>query len=430
MFALVDMNCFYVSCQRVFAPRLNGLPVVVLSNNDGSIIARSPEAKALGLAMGEPYFQAKLLIEQHQVQVFSSNYALYGDMSRRVMNTLASLAPQIEIYSIDEAFLDLHGMERFHGRLDAYARQVRATVLQYTGIPCCVGIAPTKTLAKLANRLAKKFPEHGGVQHLDTDAKRRWALEQVAVTDVWGVGHQYAQKLLAAGIESAAQLARCTDGFARQHLGGVVGVRLVRELQGLPCLALGPSEDGTLARKSICHSRSFGRPLTTFADLLGALADFLAAAAVKLRRQGDAAHVLIVFLSKNRFGVEPPPYTFSAVLTLPVASNDTSVLLGHARALLTRLWQSGGAYTKAGVVLDGLEPASGAQLGLFTPPPSERRTRLLAEVDAINQRYGKNTVRLATAVLTPGQVVAPWAAKAAWRSPAYTTCLADLLCVR
>lgn len=430
MFGLLDINNFYCNCEAVFQPRLQGKPVVVLSNNDGCVISRSAEAKALGLQMGDPYFQVKDVLERHQVQVFSSNYPLYGDMSRRVMYCLAQTAPEVEIYSIDEAFLDLHGMERYLGNLDTFARNLRAEVLKRTGLPNCVGVAPTKTLAKLANRLAKKQPEHGGVVYLDTVECRRWALEQVAVEDVWGVGRQYATKLTAAGIYTAAELAACSDSFARKHLGGVVGARLVRELQGYPCQGLAPSEDGTLRRQSICCSRSFGQALTSFDDVLGAVATFLSRGAEKLRRQDDAAHMLTVFISKSRYGLEPPPYTFSAVVTLPRATNDTGELLTQARAVLAAIWQPG-RFVKAGIVLDGLEPAVQMQLSLFcAEPPSEKRSLVMAEMDALNRRFGKNTVRLATAIPAPGLAVAPWAAKASWRSPAYTTQLSDLLQVR
>lgn len=431
MYALVDCNNFYVSCERVFQPRLEGRPVVVLSNNDGCLISRSAEAKALGLQMGQPYFQVKPLLEQHNVAVFSSNYALYGDMSRRVMWYLSQVAPAVEIYSIDEAFLDLHGMERFVvSSLDTFARTVRANVLARTGIPTCVGIAPTKTLAKLANRLAKKNPEMGGVCYLDTAERRRWALEQVGVEDVWGIGRQYAQKLHAAGISTAAGLAGCSEAFARRHLGGVVGARLVRELQGYPCQGLAPSEDGTLSRRTLCCSRTFGRPLTDFPDVMGAVTAFASRAAEKLRRQGDAAHLMTVFLSKSRYGLEPPPYSCSAVLTLPTTTNDTLELVRFARAALKRLWQPGNRYTKAGVILDGLEPEGQPQLTLFEPAPvSEKRAKLMAELDALNRRFGKGTVKLAALVLPPSQARAPWEGQAQWRTPQYTTRLEDLLLV-
>ncbi|SMB99627.1 DNA-directed DNA polymerase [Hymenobacter roseosalivarius DSM 11622] len=420
-----------MSCERVFQPRLEGRPVVILSNNDGCLISRSAEAKALGLQMGYPYFQVKLLLEQHKVAVFSSNYALYGDMSRRVMWYLSQVAPAVEIYSVDEAFLDLHGLERFLvDSLDTFARTVRANVLARTGIPTCVGVAPTKTLAKLANRLAKKSPEMGGVCYLDTEECRRWALEQVAVEDVWGIGRQYVQKLYAAGITTAAGLAACSEAFARKHLGRVVGARLVRELQGFPCQGLAPSEDGTLSRRSLCCSRTFGKPLTEFPDIVGAVSAFTSRVAEKLRRQGDAAHLMTVFLSKSRYGLEPPPYSCSAVLTLPVATNNTMELVRFARAALKRLWQPGHRYTKAGVIFDGLEPAGQTQLTLFEAGPvSEKRNKLMAELDALNHRFGKGTVKLASLILPSGQLQAPWEGQAQWRTPQYTTRLEDLLMV-
>lgn len=454
MFGLVDCNNFYVSCERVFQPRFEGRPVVVLSNNDGNLISRSAEAKALGLKMGDPYFQVKDVLRQHDVAVFSSNYALYGDMSRRVMYHLGQVAPAVEIYSIDEAFLDLSGLETYLrpylGNLEAYAHKVRAGVRQRTGIPTCMGVAPTKTLAKLANRIAKKNAELDGVLYLDSAERRTWALRQVPVGDVWGVGRQYAAKLTAASIDSAADLARVSDAWARKHLGGVVGARLVQELQGRPCAGLHASEDGTLSRQSISCSRSFGRPLSAFADVLAAVAAFLSRAAEKLRAQGDMAHVLTVYLSKNRFDPRvPPPYSRSATLTLPGGPTaDTMQLLSYARVLLKRIWEPGTAYHKAGVVLDGLEPpGTGQQLDLFAPAAAPlvlpekpalltRRPNLMASLDALNERFGRGTVRVATAVPAPKQLAPagpasrlPWEGKAQWRSPAFTTRLEDLLVV-
>lgn len=450
MFGLLDCNNFYVSCERVFQPRYEGRPVVVLSNNDGNLISRSAEAKALGLKMGDPYFQVKDVLHQHNVAVFSSNYALYGDMSRRVMYHLGQVAPAVEIYSIDEAFLDLAGMETYLGRLNAYAQKVRAGVKARTGIPTCVGVAPTKTLAKLANRIAKKNADLDGVLYLDSAERRAWALRQVPVGDVWGVGRQYAAKLTAAGIDSAADLARVSDAWARKHLGGVVGARLVQELQGRPCSGLHASEDGTLSRQSISCSRSFGRPLSAFADVLAAVAAFLSRAAEKLRAQGDTAHVLTVYISKNRFATNvPPPFSRSATLTLPAGPTaDTTVLLGYARVLLNRIWEPGVAYHKAGVVLDGLEPpGTGQQLDLFAsaaaplvlpekPTLVTKRPGLMASLDALNERFGRGTVRVATAVPAPGRPASngsanrpPWEGKAQWRSPAFTTRLEGLMVV-
>ncbi|WP_375378286.1 DinB/UmuC family translesion DNA polymerase [Hymenobacter cellulosilyticus] len=270
----------------------------------------------------------------------------------------------------------------------------------------------------------------GGVCYLDTVARRCWALEQVAVEDVWGIGRQYAQKLYTAGITTAAGLAGCSEAFARKHLGGVVGARLVRELQGYPCQGLAPSEDGTLSRRSLCCSRTFGKPLSAFPDVAGAVSAFVSRAAEKLRRQGDAAHTMTVFISKSRYGLEPPPYSCSCIFTLPVATNDTVELVRFARAALKKLWQPGMRYTKAGVILDGLEPAGQTQLTLFEAAPvSEKRIRLMAELDALNRRFGKGTVKLAATVLAPGQQVAPWEGQAQWRTPQYTTRLEDLLLV-
>jgi DNA polymerase V len=448
MFGLLDCNNFYVSCERVFQPRFEGKPVVVLSNNDGCIISRSAEAKALGLQMGAPYFQVKDFLRQHQVQVFSSNYALYGDMSRRVMWYLGQVTPGVEIYSIDEAFLDLAGLDNYMqpylgGSLEKFAHTVRANVKARTGIPTCLGIAPTKTLAKLANRVAKKQPDLGGVLYLNSVERRQWALGQVAVEDVWGIGRQYAQKLMAAGIDSAADLSKVSEAWARKMLGGVVGARLVRELQGYPCSGLHPSEDGTLSRQSISCSRTFGRPLTAHADVRAAVASFLTRAAEKLRAQGDQAYVLTVYVQKNRFDPRvPPPHSRSATLTLPNGpSADTRVLAQYAGHLLGKILEPGCTYHKAGVVLDGLEPpTTGQQLGLFAPaiPVAEAvakvsadRPQLMTTLDGLNARFGRGTVRLGSAVpttLVRGR--APWQGQAKWQSGAFTTRLEDLMTVK
>ncbi|SDY56892.1 Y-family DNA polymerase [Hymenobacter psychrophilus] len=448
MYGLVDGNNFYVSCERVFQPRLDGRPVVVLSNNDGNVVSRSPEAKLLGIPMGAPFFQVRELLTRHQGQALSSNYPLYGDMSRRVMARLAEHAPAVEVYSIDEAFLDLDGLTTWCGPLDARARAIRRDVLDCTGIPTCVGLAPTKTLAKVANRLAKKYPELQGILRLDTEARRERALRALPAADVWGVGRQYAAKLQAQGLTTAWQLGQVGEGWARQHLGGVVGWRLIQELRGQPCQGLHPSEDGTLARQSISCSRSFGQRLTCFDDLWGAVSTYLSRAAEKLRAQHDQAHILTVFLSQDRYDTRvPPPYTRSVTLTLPAGPTaDTLCLLAYARRLLEKLYVPGRRYVKAGVVLDGLEPPGrGQQLSLFAPaapvtgrpaatPESDARARqLMRSLDALNRQFGRGTVRPAASVASPaptGQPAAPWLGRAEHRSPAYTTRLEDLLIVQ
>ncbi|RPD43735.1 Y-family DNA polymerase [Hymenobacter sediminis] len=441
MFGLVDGNNFYVSCERVFQPRLEGRPVVVLSNNDGNVVSRSAEAKQLGIAMGAPFFQVRALLRQHQGQALSSNYALYGDMSRRVMARLSEQVPGVEVYSIDEAFLDLHGMDTWLGPLQARVRALRQDVLACTGIPTCVGLGPTKTLAKVANRLAKNYPELQGVLRLDSDSRRERALRALPVGDVWGIGRQYAQVLLSHGITTAWALAGVSEAWARQHLGGVVGWRLVQELRGQPCQGLQPSEDGTLARQSIRCSRTFGQRLSHFDELWGAVSSYLSRATEKLRAQGKQAHLLTVFISQDRFDTRvPPPYTRSATLTVPGGpTSDTLRLLAYARRLVERLYEPGRVYVKAGVVLDGLEPAGrGQQLDLFAPAPgaapplscsNNRSQQLMQQVDALNRRFGRGTVRPAAAVVAAGQPV-PWAGKAQHRSPAYTTRLEELLWVK
>ncbi|MBT9395246.1 Y-family DNA polymerase [Hymenobacter sp. NST-14] len=443
MYGLVDGNNFYVSCERVFQPRLEGRPVVVLSNNDGNVVSRSAEAKQLGIAMGAPFFEVRELLRRHQGQALSSNYPLYGDMSRRVMARLAAHVPAVEVYSIDEAFLDLHGLTAFCGTLDARARRIRQDVLRCTGIPTCVGMGPTKTLAKVANRLAKKHPELQGLLRLDTPGRCERALRALPVADVWGIGRQYAGKLHAQGLRTAWDLSQVSEAWARRQLGGVVGWRLVQELRGQPCQDLNPSEDGTLARQSLSCSRSFGQRLSELDDLWGAVSTYLSRAAEKLRAQNHQAHILTVYISQDRYDpLLAPPYTRSATLTLPAGpTSDTLQLLGYARRLLTTLHQPGHRYVKAGVVLDGLEPAGrGQQLDLFapapvalTPAPDPARARqLMGALDALNRQFGRGTVRSAASLprpAAPAQPAAPWLGRAAFRSPAYTTRLEDLLLV-
>ncbi|MCR5890391.1 Y-family DNA polymerase [Hymenobacter sp. J193] len=436
MFGLVDGNNFYVSCERVFQPRLNGRPVVVLSNNDGNVVSRSPEAKQIGIAMGAPYFEIRGLLQQQRGYALSSNYPLYGDISRRVMARLADQVPAIEVYSIDEAFLDLHGLTKWLGSLDAHARRMRRDVLACTGIPTCVGMAPTKTLAKVANRLAKKYPELEGILRLDTESRRERALRALPAADVWGIGRQYAQILTALGIRTAWDLAGVGEAWARKNLGGVIGWRLIQELRGQPCQGLQPSEDGTLSRQSLRCSRSFGQPLTTFDDVWGALSTYMAKAAEKLRTQGGQAHLLTVFICKSQYDSRVrPPYTRSTTLTLPGgATSDTLLLLAYGRRLLERIYESGHSYVKAGVVLDGLEPPGrGLQLDLFAAagsasPANDAKSKVLMQtIDAVNKQFGRNSVRPASSVASGN--APPWQSKALWRTPAYTTRLEDLLVV-
>ncbi|WP_201980094.1 Y-family DNA polymerase [Hymenobacter rubidus] len=439
MYALVDGNNFYVSCERVFAPRLEGRPVVVLSNNDGCLISRSAEAKALGLKMGEPYHLVRPLLEQHRVQVFSSNYALYGDMSRRVVQVLSHFAAGVEVYSIDEAFLDFRGMNLLAPNLMAYGQRVQRTVRQHTGIPTCVGIAPTKTLAKLANRLADKHGEHK-VLVLETPAQWEAALAQAPVESIWGVGRRYARKLREMNISTGAELAALPEAWLRRHLGGVVGQRLWRELHGQPCLEWNPAEwdeddhlqPSTAHRHSLTCTRSFGRPQHEAAALAEAVATFAAKAAEKLRRHGLAAHVVTVLLGTDKHAADAGPKTFTTVVSLPTGTNDLGELTRAALRGLRQLRRTGVAYYRAGVLFSGLEPAGQGQLGLFsgTAAEQQRSHRLMMTVDSLNARFGRQLVRLAAAGVAKNRVGQPqqpaWAGRAAHRSPLYTTAWKDL----
>src|SRR5215813_11351401 len=317
LFALIDCNNFYVSCERVFQPALCSKPVVVLSNNDGCVIARSEEAKALGIPMGIPAFKLADLRQEHPIEVFSSNYTLYGDLSARVMTTLAQWAPAVEVYSIDEAFLDLTGISTDDLRI--YGQTLRATIHQWTGIPVSIGIGPTKTLAKLANRLAKRSPQAQGVVILTSPLEIEATLAQTPIQDIWGIGPGYTRRLHAHEIRTAIQLRNMTDRWVRQELG-IVGLRLVWELRGISCL---PLEFCPPPKQSLMVSRSFGRPITTLIEMREAVATYMTRAAEKLRRHQVAAGVLTVFLMTNRF-TDEPQYSNSVTMPLPVATQDTA----------------------------------------------------------------------------------------------------------
>jgi len=420
MFALVDCNNFYASCERAFQPALRLRPVVVLSNNDGCIIARSEEAKALGIQMGTPEFKCRLLLKQHNVAVFSSNYALYGDMSSRVMATLAALAPEIEVYSIDEAFLDMSSFSRFD--LPDYAWQMRKTVRKHTGIPVCVCIAPTKTLAKIANRLAKKNPHYQGVCVLATAEEIQAALLRTKVEDIWGIGRQWSKLLQAKRIESAADLAAASAAWVRKHLH-IVGARIQAELQGTSCLAM---ELVRPAKQSICTSRSFGRSVSTLAELQQAVATFAGKCGVKLRKEGSLASMLTVFIATNPFDESGNRYWGTRTASLSHPSQDSIAILRVAEAILAGIFRDGMVYKKAGVIVSGLVTKDQCRttLSLFSeeePATNERDAKLMKAMDAINQRYGRGTVHLAA------ENAEAWKPNQERLSPCYTTRWDDII---
>ena len=394
MFALVDCNNFYASCERTFRPELRLRPVVVLSNNDGCIIARSEEAKVLGIQMGTPEFKCRDLLKKHDVSVFSSNYALYGDMSSRVMRLLGKLAPEIEVYSIDEAFLDMSSFTRFD--LTDYAQHIRKTVRLHTGIPVCVGIAPTKTLAKIANRIAKKNPEYHGVCVLKSHEEIFNALERTKVEDIWGIGRQWSKLLQAKRIETAADFAVASPAWIRKNLH-IVGARIQAELQGTSCLAM---ELVRPAKQSICTSRSFGRSVSTLAELQQAVATFAGKCAVKLRKEDSLASMLTVFIATNPFDESGNRYWGTRTAALPHPTQDSIAILRVAEAILAGIFRDGLVYKKAGVIVSGLvtKDQCSTTLSLFPeeePATNERDTRLMQAMDAINQRYGRGAVHLA-----------------------------------
>lgn len=387
--ALVDCNNFYASCERLFQPSLRGKPVVVLSNNDGCVIARSNEAKALGIGMGDPWHLRKAEFARKGVIVRSSNYTLYGDISARVMQTLAGFSPELEIYSIDEAFLGLSGF----ADVDRHARDLRATVLQWTGIPVSVGIAPTKTLAKVANRTAKKGPDSGGVTVLMTAAAQEAALAQLEITDLWGVAGRLAKRLEEIGIRTPLQLRDADPRFIRERFN-VVLERMVLELRGIPCIDLERSRPDN---KSIMASRSFGRPVESRHELEEAVASYVSRAAEKLRRQGLAAGSLVVFVNTNRYKVEDAQYYGTRPVRLPIATADTSRLVRAALHGLACVWKPGFRYKKAGVILLDLVQAGAVQGELFALPDSEASQRLMAAIDGLNGRYGRDVLTIGTA---------------------------------
>lgn len=420
MFALVDCNNFYVSCERLFDPGLIDRPVIVLSNNDGCAVARSNEAKALGIRFGAPFHEIKELVEARGVAVFSSNYTLYADISRRVMKTLEAQAPRMEVYSIDEAFLDLRGLSA--DRRESFCRDLHRSVRQWTGIPVSIGVAPTKTLAKAANRLAKKSPRTGGVLDLTDLRWRERALASMAAEDVWGVGPRLARRLAAGGIRTARDL---RDAPARQirRRFSVVLERTLLELSGIPALGL---EEHPQPRLSITTSRSFGRKVTALAELREAVASYVARASEKLRAQGLLAGALSVFVQTNPFSKRDPQYQASRLFTPPEATDDAFTLIRLALEGTASLYRSGFRYHKAGVMLLDLVPARQHQPSLFACGDGRLRARrLMRTVDDLNRRLGGGAVRFGAEGLNPA-----WSMRRERKSPAFTTQWTELPRVR
>lgn len=414
MIGLVDCNNFFVSCERVFDPRLQGRPVVVLSNNDGCVVARSNEAKELGIGMGEPYFRVRRMVREGVLSVRSGNMALYADMSRRVMSVVARTVRHIEKYSIDECFFQVEGLEDYA----AFGRELAARVRRFTGIPVSVGLAPTKTLAKVASRFAKRYAGYRNCCLIDTEEKRIKALRLTEVGDVWGIGRRHLARLRMCGLETAYDLTRWTEARVRHELA-LPGLRTWRELQGKPSIGL----ETASARKSLTSSRSFRTPVTDFGHLNALVADFASECADRLRRDKSAARGVTVYIRTDRFRPDLPQYAQAASLKLEVATSDLRELIAAASRLLRSVFREGFAYKKAAVTLTDIS-AGYVQTNLFDSIDRNRQERLLAAIDEVRRRNGSSALRVAAQGNVADEV------RHEFRSPCYTTRLEYIIVVK
>ncbi len=412
MIALADCNNFYASCERVFQPQLENKPVIVLSNNDGCVIARSNESKKLGIKMGEPAFKIKNLIERHHINVFSTNFALYGDLSRRVMNTFRTEVNKMEVYSIDEAFLDFSDLadkER--------AIQIKKKVQMWTGIPICIGIAKTKTLAKVANHIAKKYRKSGVFMFDEEDLIRR-ALNVFPVEDLWGVGRKHAKRLKEVGIHTALQLRETDSDWIRRNMS-INGVKIQKELKGEVCY---PLETTTQRKKNICTARSFGKEIKELNKLREAISSHANTCATKLRKEKSCCSTISVFLNTNPYKPQAKQYHPYRVFHLDVPTNDSLEIVKFALKGLEQMYRSDCVYKKAGVLVGRTVPESQVQLSLFDSVDRDKRREVNFVVDTINRKMGRDKVKLA--VQGSGR---KWKLKQEKLSPCYTTRFEDML---
>ncbi len=417
MFALVDCNNFYASCERVFNPNLQHKPIVILSNNDGCIISRSDEAKKLGIPMGAPIFKYKSLIANHNVKVFSSNYSLYGDMSSRVMSILKQFTPDIQVYSIDESFLKLEGFEDYN--LTDYGMLMKNRILKWTGIPTCAGIAPTKALSKVANKIARKYPNQtNGVYVIDTEAKRVKALKWTKVKDIWGIGKKLSNRLATKGCKNAYDFTQLPESWVKSNMS-VVESRLQRDLLGIPTLDLEVQK----SKKSIATTRTFEKPLKELDKIKERISTFAFVSGEKLRRQNSHCHMIIVILRSNYFREDLKQHYATKVISLPYPTNSSLVLSNYAIKAIEEVFKSGIAYKKAGIILTGLVPSNNYQLNIFDWENSNHQP-LMKAIDKINYRFS-NKIKLANQDLKK-----TWKMKQDHLSPNYTTNLQDIIKVK
>lgn len=415
MFALADCNNFFASCERVFRPDLQGKPVIVLSNNDGCAIARSNEAKALGIKMGAPFFKIRDIVRRHNVAVFSGNMALYGDMSQRVRWVLEEFAPGIEVYSIDEAFLDLRGMKNID--FDAYAKRISAQCWKMTSIPVSVGIAPTKTLAKIASKLCKQYPKLRGGCYMHRPQDIEKVLRKFPIEDVWGIGRRTAPKLKARGVNTAYEFTQMPEGVVRMMLG-IGGVRTWKELRGIPCLEF---EDGFEAKQSICVSRSFSSEIYEVKELQEQIANFASAMASKLRKQQSVTSEMVVFAYTNRFREEVPQIHANTLVPFITPTAEERIIIAQAVSAAKTLFKQGFGYKKAGVIATKIVSEKHVMHSLFEDREAvEREHKITSALDAINAAFGKGTIKLA--VQGSGEIKS----SSENQSPHYTTRWSDI----
>ncbi len=415
MFALADCNNFYASCERVFRPDLRDKPIIVLSSNDGCAIARSNEAKALGIAMGAPLFKIRDIVAKHNVVLFSGNMALYGDMSQRVRWVLEEYAPHVEVYSIDEAFLDLRGIKNID--FDLYAKEISARCWRLTSIPVSVGIAPTKTLAKIASKLCKQYPKLRGGCYMHRPQDIEKVLKRFPIEDVWGIGRRSAPKLKTIDVKSAYDFTQLPQPIV-QSMFGITGIRTWKELQGIPCIEF---EDGFETRQSICISRSFSSEIYDIKELTEQIANFASSVAEKLRQQHSVALEMVVFAYTNRFKESLPQTHSNTLVTLQTPSSDQRIIVTEAVHATRNLFKRGYGYKKAGVIATKIIDESGVMHSLFEDRESlERDHKLTSTLDAINSTFGRGTIKFA--VQGSGKIKT----SSDNQSPHYTTRWSDL----
>jgi DNA polymerase V len=417
MFALVDCNNFYASCERVFNPNIRSEPVVILSNNDGCVIARSNEAKEF-IPMGAPAFKYQKLFDQHHIHVFSSNYALYGDMSNRVMTILATFTPEIEIYSVDEAFLKFDGFKLFD--LNQYGREINHTVRRSTGIPVCIGIAETKALSKVANRIAKKFPKQtDSVYVIDSEEKRIKALKWLKIADVWGIGYQHTQRLIYKGVKTAYDFTQLPDEWVRKNMA-VVGLRLKRDLEGKPTLGL----EGTKRKKAIATTRTFEKNHADLFNIQERVSTFAVTCAEKLRKQKSCCSSILVFVHTNGHRKDLQQYSRSIKVKTDYPTNSSIDIVKYAVIGLKAIYREGYQYKKAGVIVSGLTPENEKQLNFFLCE-NPKHKNLMETIDSLNNSIGQKKLKLACQDL--GRT---WKMNQEKLSPRYTTRLDEIITVK